>query len=60
MTEEFGSPKMTEKNFIPKELHVKFTALSAKDVTDIEETEAPETIGLSGGLCSIYFARTVA
>lgn len=51
---------MTEKNFIPKELHVKFTALAAKDVTDIEETEAPETIGLSGGLCSIYFVRTVA
>ena len=39
---------MTEKNFIPKELHVKFTALTAKDVADIEETEAPETIGLSG------------
>ena len=51
---------MTDKNFIPKELHVKFTTLAAKDVTDIEETEAPETIGLSGGLCSIYFVRTVA
>jgi len=50
---------MTEKNFIPKELHVKFTALAAKEVTDIEETEAPETLGLSG-LCSIYFVRTVA
>ena len=46
---------MTEKNFIPTELHVKFTALAAKDVTDIEETEAPETIGLSAG----YAASTL-
>ena len=48
---------MTEKNFIPKELHVKFTALAAKDVTDIEETEARQSVCQAGYAASTLFVQ---
>lgn len=40
---------MTDKNFIPKELHVKFTALAAKEVTDMKKLRRPRQ--------SVFFFR---